>query len=260
MARHGRSSGRRYRVPEGGGALSGVSCTSGSACIAVGSFGPGYGPLAERWNGSSWSLQRPPDPADDYGFDGVSCASSRHCIAVGGGDEPLAERWDGVGGRFRPLISAHSFSAGCWAFPAYRAPRAPRSGPTTLASVPIRTTTDLVTATTTSKCLACGGPGAGPSVRIPISLAPKAMTKAAETVWPRCRAHRLARAQRSAPRYTDGTGATGQCSERPSATTCSSECRAVRRIPARRSVPGSTRGTVTTGGACRCHRQSTPLA
>ena len=46
-------------------------------------------------------------------------------------DEPIAERWDGVGGRFRPLISAthsrvdYSVSLAC------RGPRALRSGRTT---------------------------------------------------------------------------------------------------------------------------------
>jgi hypothetical protein len=63
--------------------------------MAVGSFGSEEGPLAERWNGSSWSLQRPPDPDYAWDFDGVSCVSSTECVAVGGGEEPIAERWDG---------------------------------------------------------------------------------------------------------------------------------------------------------------------
>jgi hypothetical protein len=50
----------------GGGALWGVSCTSSSACVAVGSFGPGGGPLFERWEGRGWSVQ------DDYGSDNHS--------------------------------------------------------------------------------------------------------------------------------------------------------------------------------------------
>ncbi len=80
---------------DGGGALSGVSCVSSSACIAVGSFGPEGSPLAERWNGSSWSLQHPPDPDYAWDFDAVSCVSTTECVAVGGGEEPIAERWDG---------------------------------------------------------------------------------------------------------------------------------------------------------------------
>ena len=41
--------------------------------------------LAERWNGSSWSVQRTPNPAGaTYGqFAGVSCPSQRFCTAVG---------------------------------------------------------------------------------------------------------------------------------------------------------------------------------
>ena len=48
--------------------LEAVSCNSPSACIAIGGhlakFGTKFhaGPLAERWNGSTWSLQAIPDP------------------------------------------------------------------------------------------------------------------------------------------------------------------------------------------------------
>lgn len=82
------------------GGLSGVSCTNSTACIAVG-FGYSevsgkLGPLAERWNGSSWSIERTPKLADGEQFDGVSCVSSTACTAVGGnGVQPIAERWDG---------------------------------------------------------------------------------------------------------------------------------------------------------------------
>jgi hypothetical protein len=82
------------------GGLSGVSCTSSGACIAVG-FGYSeisgrLGPLAERWNGSSWSIQRTPQLADGDQFDDVSCVSSTACTAVGGnGLDTIAERWDG---------------------------------------------------------------------------------------------------------------------------------------------------------------------
>ena len=37
--------------PNGSGQLNGVSCTSASACTAVGYYG-GYVTLAERWNGT----------------------------------------------------------------------------------------------------------------------------------------------------------------------------------------------------------------
>jgi len=46
-------------------ALNAVSCPSGSACTAVGQFAVKSGAqrtLAERWNGSSWRIQRTPNP------------------------------------------------------------------------------------------------------------------------------------------------------------------------------------------------------
>jgi hypothetical protein len=57
-------------------------------------------PFAERWNGSSWSLQRIPDPdpqhPNDVNFTGVSCAGPRVCIAVGSTPEhALVDRWNG---------------------------------------------------------------------------------------------------------------------------------------------------------------------
>jgi hypothetical protein len=82
-------------------ALNGVSCTGGSACLAVGSWQRGPGcpdlvdvapchalPLVERWNGQRWSLQRAPSPpgVNGIGINGlnsVSCTSRRACTAVG---------------------------------------------------------------------------------------------------------------------------------------------------------------------------------
>ena len=92
--------------------LQGVSCTSSSACIAVGYYvysngvnGTSDEPLAERWNGSSWTIQAAATPSggtQSY-FNGVSCASSSACAAVGqyrnsaGKEVTLAERWNGTG-------------------------------------------------------------------------------------------------------------------------------------------------------------------
>jgi len=90
--------------------LTGVSCTSASACTAVGNSDNnslGYPLLlAERWNGATWAIQSTPEPGDleDAGFYGVSCASASACIAVGSyGQDPtggdfegtLAEGWNG---------------------------------------------------------------------------------------------------------------------------------------------------------------------
>jgi PKD repeat protein len=83
-----------------------VSCTSSAACTAVGSFKNGSGveeTLAERWDGSGWTIQPTRNPtgteASNY-LSGVSCTSPTVCTAVGTHvsslyDATLAERWDG---------------------------------------------------------------------------------------------------------------------------------------------------------------------
>jgi hypothetical protein len=92
-------------------ALSGVSCTSTSACTAVGTADVGEGvfqPDAQRWNGRRWSLQLPtPNPAANLvetslSINGVSCASRTACTSVGsffdnaGSSVTLAEGWNGL--------------------------------------------------------------------------------------------------------------------------------------------------------------------
>jgi hypothetical protein len=65
--------------------LSGVSCTSGHACTAVGHYtnSAGYtAPLAEAWNGTSWTIQATPLPALQGAFGGVACIGSS-CTAAG---------------------------------------------------------------------------------------------------------------------------------------------------------------------------------
>jgi hypothetical protein len=89
-----------------GSGLGAVSCASASACIAVGAYNTGPtsgGSLAERWNGTTWSIQHTPTPAggSDTSLAGVSCASASACTAVGNyslGASPvtLAERWNGT--------------------------------------------------------------------------------------------------------------------------------------------------------------------
>jgi hypothetical protein len=87
--------------------LHGVSCTSSSACTAVGQYLDGSNvqhSLAEAFNGSSWALQTVPDPgggATDPGLNDVSCVSSSSCEAVGGYTSsaphatPMAAAWNG---------------------------------------------------------------------------------------------------------------------------------------------------------------------
>lgn len=97
--------GSRWRIvhtasPANRSALSGVSCTSPRACMAVGTS-TAQRTLAERWNGTSWRAERTPN-VNNIGYSslyGVSCASPGACIAVGtynGGIFGIAERWNGT--------------------------------------------------------------------------------------------------------------------------------------------------------------------
>ena len=84
-----------------GGRLRGVSCTSASACTAVGFVGTNA--LADRWNGSSWKAQTVPKPtgAKEIQLNDIKCTSGTICTAVGfsspgTGENTLAERWNGT--------------------------------------------------------------------------------------------------------------------------------------------------------------------
>ena len=89
--------------------LNAVSCASATDCMAVGYYtGPGniVFPLAERWNGTSWTVMPPPFPAGSPNTEltGVSCPSAKVCVAVGFSKnsttnslQDLAEFWDGRG-------------------------------------------------------------------------------------------------------------------------------------------------------------------
>ena len=75
-----------------GSVLAGVSCTSAHACTAVGQYLNSSGvdlTLAEKWNGTSWSIETTPNPTGAHGslLDGVSCSSATKCTAVGGYDD-----------------------------------------------------------------------------------------------------------------------------------------------------------------------------
>lgn len=87
--------------------LTSVSCTSPRACVAVGASGfyptqPVSRALAERWDGTSWSLQAAPNASGSYTeLHGVSCTSSHACLAIGATAlnhrfRPLVQRWDGT--------------------------------------------------------------------------------------------------------------------------------------------------------------------
>ncbi len=86
--------------------LYGVSCTSASACTAVGSYSTStdYGiPVGQVWNGSKWANQSPANPAgNDTTLLGVSCTATAVCTAAGhsfnaaSDQRPLAEGRNGT--------------------------------------------------------------------------------------------------------------------------------------------------------------------
>jgi hypothetical protein len=100
--------------------LSGVSC-AGATCTAVGySFTTHFAqrPLAEVWNGTTWTVQPTPSPAGPSGgagLDAVSCTAPDSCMAVGGfsrngsaQSQPLAERWNGSAWTVVPAPNPHA--------------------------------------------------------------------------------------------------------------------------------------------------------
>jgi hypothetical protein len=90
-------------------ALNGVSCSSGSACTAVGQFVTGSGAqrtLAERWNGRDWRIQPTPNPAGSPSsrLFAVACPAAGTCTAVGtANSKVLVERWGGARWRIQPV-------------------------------------------------------------------------------------------------------------------------------------------------------------
>ncbi len=85
------------------GSLFGVSCPRASDCIAVGVANSGA-PLAERWDGSQWSLLSPARPpgVKNVTLSDVSCSSASDCVTAGytvnkvEGFATLSEVWNGA--------------------------------------------------------------------------------------------------------------------------------------------------------------------
>jgi hypothetical protein len=86
--------------------LAGVSCVSASDCTAVGYYTAADGelvPLAETWNGTTWSVTWTPRKGAHSQLDAVSCPASGACTAVGtytpakknSTAKTLAESWNG---------------------------------------------------------------------------------------------------------------------------------------------------------------------
>jgi hypothetical protein len=83
--------------------LASVSCVSTSDCLAVGSYelsGNNIAPLAESWNGASWTLLTLPA---GYSLTGVACFGAGSCIAVGNQSSgTLALSWNGTAWQVLP--------------------------------------------------------------------------------------------------------------------------------------------------------------
>jgi hypothetical protein len=110
-------------VHSGSGLLA-VSCTSPRACSAAGFYTSRsvvVVPLAERWNGGRWSIERPPNPAASLGggLSAISCSATQDCAAAGSyqvvtppgtfGNLPtpartLGETWSGKSWRMQPTL------------------------------------------------------------------------------------------------------------------------------------------------------------
>jgi hypothetical protein len=101
--------------------LSSVSCTSATACTAVGLYsqpaqsGSVYQTLIETWDGTSWTIVPSPDANTlNNQLAGVSCASATACTAVGiyttsaGTANNLVETWDGTNWTVVPVPNPSS--------------------------------------------------------------------------------------------------------------------------------------------------------
>lgn len=92
-------------LPAGsGGVLYGVSCTSATDCLAVGSYAEGFtlgGTYATKWNGSGWTTVASPRLAfTSSHFEDVACTATNACVAVGSygpSTGSFAAEWDGTG-------------------------------------------------------------------------------------------------------------------------------------------------------------------
>ena len=103
-------------APVGGeSSLNTVSCPSAKACTAVGysaAEGAPTLPLAERWNGSTWSLEaNPATGATGALLYGVSCPVKNDCIAVGAAGpshaDAFAETWNSLSWAVLQIPSQH---------------------------------------------------------------------------------------------------------------------------------------------------------
>jgi hypothetical protein len=150
--------------------LTSVSCSSSRACTAVGGLypmqyadGPGV-PVAERWNGRRWSLQRMATggvgPAASYGVEfAVSCPSRSECFAVGGITVPVTEQGGGETDATVPLVER--WNRGRWSI--QKTPKLPGASPLTPGGPRAKFLLGDVSCTSMTACTAIGyGPKGGP--------------------------------------------------------------------------------------------------
>jgi hypothetical protein len=97
--------------------LKAVSCSSPSACTAVG-FSSNSQTLIETWNGSAWSIVPSPNtsPTQENLLNAVSCSGPSACVAVGdaftdGADQTLIESWNGSAWSIVPSPNTSSTQA-----------------------------------------------------------------------------------------------------------------------------------------------------
>ena len=95
-----------------GGQLTAVACPSATDCTAVGQYSDRTGnqvTLAEQWNGTAWSIETTPLPANQVGgLEAVACSAPSACTAAGyaydaaGIRITLVERWNGTDWAIQP--------------------------------------------------------------------------------------------------------------------------------------------------------------
>jgi hypothetical protein len=110
-------------VPEVGGVLHAVKCTSDTNCIAVGGTAADKS-LIERWNGQTWTIVPSPNRSHDNTLHAIKCENATNCLAVGGQalqstsfransfGSPLIERWNGTAWSIVPHHGPSSIANG----------------------------------------------------------------------------------------------------------------------------------------------------
>jgi len=100
--------------------LTAVSCATAASCVAIGSsHGNGATrPIAERWDGTRWSLTGPlATKGSSAQLASIACTTATNCTAVGSAvldktTTPLVERWNGTHWSVEPSTSrAGAFSS-----------------------------------------------------------------------------------------------------------------------------------------------------